>query len=181
MEGFHATPEVTGWQIVNMSFYGTVSIMFITLLAGTAAAQVKYATYENTRFGFSIDYPLTLTMQPAPFNNDGRAFVSKDKDVEMVAWAHYNALFRSVQSEFDEELKSYGDSVTYKRMLKDSFVISGAKDGRIFYQKTLYYKFKLTDVFFIFQIDYPVEQRKLYDAAVERISRSFRFDPNFDV
>ena len=153
----------------------------VVMSAGVAAAQVKYSNYENGRFGYSIEYPLTLAMQPPPMNGDGRIFLSKNKDVEMRVWGEYNALFRSVQQVFDEALETYGDGVTYKRKLKDSFVVSGTKDGKIFYQKTLYHKFESTDVFFTFTIEYPLGQRKLYDAVVEKVSRSFRFDPDFDV
>jgi len=158
------------------------AVSIVILFVVTGAAQVKYSTYENGRFGFSIDYPSTLLMQePPPLNGDGRSFVSKDNEVKMYVWAHYNALFRSVQEEFDEELKIYGGTVSYKRKLKDGFAFSGIKDGKIFYQKTLYHKFKSTDVFFIFMIEYPTERRRTYDPIVERISHTFRFDPDFDV
>src|SRR5262245_53644970 len=102
---------------------GLTICLAVLFFASTTMGQVKYSVYENSRFGYSIEYPSTLTMQPPPENGDGRIFLSKD--VELRVWANYNALFRSVQEEFDETLKSYGDAVSYKRKIADSFVVSG--------------------------------------------------------
>lgn len=149
----------------------------------SAFGQVKYSTYHNGRFFFSIDYPSSLlVMQDPPANNDGRIFLSRDSKVEMRAWASYNALFRSVEEQFAEDLKGHeGENVTYKTLSTNWFVISGLADGRIFYQKTLYHKFKETDVFYTFTIEYPKAEKGKYDQIVRRIEKSFRFDPNADV
>ena len=157
--------------------------LFVVVLLSVeiVAAQVKYSTYTNRCFGYSLQYPSTLRMQPADVTGSGRIFLSKDKDIEMGVWAHYNSLYRSVEEEFDEELKRYGNAISYKRILKNGFVVSGVKDGTIFYQKTLYHKFKSTDVYFTFTIEYPSERYKLYNAIVVKMSRSFRFNPYFDV
>ena len=152
------------------------------LFAFAASAQVKYSTYSNPRFGFSIEYPSELlVMQPPSFTGDGRVFTSKSGDAELRVWGQFNALFRSVAEERNEALKDYGQSVTYRKGLRNGFVISGLKDGKVFYQKTLYHKFKGVDVFYTFVLMYPVGQRKLYDPLVRRIANSFTFDPTADV
>ena len=158
------------------------TFLVVLVLALAGAAQVKDSTYNNQRFFFSIEYPSNfLTMQPAPANGDGRVFVSKDKQVEMRAYAQYNALFNSVEARLAEDIKLFGGRVTYKRLLDHSFVISGLKGNLIYYQKTLYHKLKETDVFYTFTIEYTASARKTYDPIVERIASSFRFDPNADV
>jgi len=51
-----------------------------------------WAIYENSRYGFSIDYPADWQMGEAPDNNDGRTFVSPDGDITCHAYGFQNAL-----------------------------------------------------------------------------------------
>jgi hypothetical protein len=155
----------------------------VLIFSGTAFAQVKYKTYVNGRFGYSILYPYELLqIQPPPFNGDGRRFLSKDKGAEMAVWGNFNALFRTVNEEYQGTLKDYGDGVTYKVLLKNGFVISGIKNDKIYYQKTLYHKFKENlDVFYTFTIEYKKSDREKFDAVIQKIAESFKFDPKADV
>jgi hypothetical protein len=143
----------------------------------------KYEKYTNPRFFFSIDYPSDLLqMQPPSENGDGRIFVSKDGSVEMRAWANYNAMFRSVQDEAratEVDLKNL--KIAYKKVSDSWFVISWFSGNKIHYRKTLYHKFKDTDVFFTFTIEYPKTQKKKFDPIVKRIEASFAFDADADV
>jgi hypothetical protein len=49
-------------------------------------------TYENARFGYSIDYPLDWTLGEAPTNNDGRDFTSDDEEALCSVFGFANAL-----------------------------------------------------------------------------------------
>jgi hypothetical protein len=42
------------------------------------ASAASWRLYHNTRFGATGEVPTTWRMQPAPMNNDGRAFLSPD-------------------------------------------------------------------------------------------------------
>ena len=53
------------------------AFMLIAVSAVPAEA-VTWRNYHNTRFGVTGDVPASWKMQPAPMNNDGRAFVSPD-------------------------------------------------------------------------------------------------------
>jgi hypothetical protein len=164
-----------------------LAIIFSILLFSTfVCGQTKYKTYHNARFGYSISYPSDLL---APNKEEdmpasGKIFLSKDRNVaEMRVFAHFNALFHTLDEQFKEDLKSYGaEKVTYKVLLKNSFVISGIKDGKIFYQKTLFRRIKEDlEVFYTFTIEYKESERQKYDSAVRKIVESFRFDPKADV
>src|SRR5437667_10189071 len=98
-----------------------IPVVAVFTLAQIASGQTNYETYTNGRFGYMIQYPSNLLkIKPAPFNGDGRAFISNDKKVEMRVWANFNATFLSVQEQFDEALKNYS-GITYKHLFKDSF------------------------------------------------------------
>ena len=71
-------------------------------------------------------------------------------------------------------------TITYKSLLKNGFAISGTAGDKIYYQKTLYRASK-GGVFYTFTIEYPLAERSKFDAAVQHIVRSFRFDPTADV
>jgi hypothetical protein len=170
---------MAGLAYFDMKFY---LILIVLTFSANTLGQVRYSTYTNQRFSFSIEYPSgLLQMQPPPINGDGRIFSSADKTVEMRAWANYNATFLTVREQFEEDQKSYGSEITYKFLGKDKFAISGIKNGNNFYQETLYHKFKETDVFYTFTIEYPNTKREVYDPIVRRIAKTFRFDPSADV
>lgn len=115
-----------------------VLVLAAIVLTATADAQNRFATYNNERFGYSIEYPSDLLkMQPPPENGDGRSFVSTYGSTEMIVWGEYNASDKTWQEEYESELKGFGSKPTYAVFRPGWFVISGIKDGRIYYQKTL--------------------------------------------
>ncbi len=158
--------------------YLLFTAMMMTGLVIGASAQSKFTTYSNDRFYFSIEYPSEmLKAQPAPANNDGRTFVSRDKAVEMRVWGQYNALDRTLTEEYNEALAGYGSGVTYKVLGDSSFVISGTAGSKIYYRKTML-RTGRNEVFYTFTIEYPKTQKSKFDSVVTRIARSFKFDPD---
>lgn len=158
-----------------------VSLVFIALAVSFAFGQSRYVTYNNARFGYSIEFPSELLeMQDESDNGDGTRFVSKDGSAEMRVWGQFNALNRSVRDEYAEALERADTNFTYKSLLKNGFAISGISGDKIYYQKTLYRPGK-GGVFYTFTIEYPAAEQAKFDAAVKRIVKTFKFDPSADV
>ena len=129
--------------------------------------RVTYRTYTNARYAYSISYPVGLLIpQGEPDNGDGQRFVSKDGSATLLAFGS-NRLDRSLQDEFQSAQENR--TVTYKVLKRDMFVVSGTKDGKIFYQKTLL----RGDVFKTFIIEYDEQERATFDTVTSRIARSF--------
>lgn len=171
---------------VDLLFGMKKLILLLSLIltgCGCAIGQTKYSTYTNNRYAYQIEYPLGLLIpsKVEDASNSGEIFYSKNKEVEMRVWGEYNALFKTWREECDFELKDLGAAATYTVLKPGWFVISGVKDGKIFYQKTLLRKLKEIDVFYTFTIEYPPAERAKFDAVVERIAKSFKFDPTADV
>ncbi|MFZ3335813.1 MAG: hypothetical protein WA199_07655, partial [Xanthobacteraceae bacterium] len=61
------------------------------LLAASAAKADSWLTYQNDRYGTTIDYPDVFKMQPPPDADDGRRFKSAD-GADFAVWASYFAL-----------------------------------------------------------------------------------------
>ena len=111
-------------------------------------------------------------MQDPPANNDGRTFLSPNGLIEMRVWGSNNALLRSLKQEYNSAIKDLGVKPSYKLLQRNGFVVSGQKKGIITYQKTLF----SDNVFYTFLIEYPAKDKKLYDAMVTRIARSFKIE-----
>jgi len=144
--------------------------------------QHKYETFENDRFFFSVEYPSDLLkLQPLPENDDGGTFLSTDNEIEMRVWGQYNAMSETLRARYSAALKSFTAKPSYMVLGKSSFVVSGIKNDKIVYIKTLYRKDKDADVFYTLTIQYPQTRRKELDSVVTRVANSFKILPGADI
>ncbi|MYL85009.1 hypothetical protein GTA51_18010 [Desulfovibrio aerotolerans] len=128
--------------------------------------------YGNNRFGFDLCFPAGIfTAQPAPENNDGRTFVSRDGRIELLVWGGHNALNRTLAQAFTEAKQEAGLAVTYQAMKNDWYVVSGYLDGKILYQKT----WLRGDVFYNLRLVYAESAREQADPILRAVVKSFRF------
>jgi len=79
-------------------------------------------------------------------------------------------LNETLLEEFNAVVKER-ENVSYKIYRKNFFVISGANDGKIFYQKTMA---KSGGAFVTFTIEYDESERESYDKIVTKIVDSFK-------
>jgi hypothetical protein len=150
-----------------------LSILFLIFILSVVApaAQTNYKTYANARFGYSISYPADLLKaQGETSNSDGQVFANDD--AEMRVFGTNMLLNKSLSKEYNAVVKEHGaENVTYKTLKKNFFVVSGAKDGKVFYQKTVA---RNGGSFVTFMIEYDAAKRGVYDKAVERMVKSFK-------
>ncbi len=147
---------------------------------------VRNDVYCNARFGYCIDYPGgKLFPQPESENGDGRIFVASDSNeiIRVYGFFMWNpedqrANVDQLKDLFNRDLKDADDEnpddklrVTYKKLGKDFFVISGFKRGKVYYQKTIVNK----DAFANLIIRYEPKDSLLYNKVADITSRSFRF------
>ncbi|MBN1882790.1 MAG: hypothetical protein JW885_11495 [Deltaproteobacteria bacterium] len=132
---------------------------------------VRYSRYINTRYGFSIPYPSELLIpQPPPSNNDGREFLSHDKQSQMSAWGTFNIMEETLAGRMASEKSDPDRTVTYEATQNDWFVISGYIDGRIFYIRT----YLVDDIFYTFYIVYDETLSDIFNPITAHISGEFR-------
>ena len=168
-------------SFIVASFF-TGLVCSLAMPGWVAASDVVWKEYVNGRFGFKIPYPASLVPQREPDNGGGRRFVSKDGKVELVAHAHYIGLNEgdSFHDRWNEALKEYGKSVTYKRKAATWFVISGVlPDGTEYYEKLHVQKHNYA----AFKITYPHAATAVYSPWVEKIAKEFvpfLPDPEYD-
>jgi len=148
-------------------FIAIVAI-FIVGFISQAVAEIPYKKYCNARFEFCVLYPVTFGMGPAPDNNDGREFYDRD-GFSMTASGMYNVLENSLKDEMKSQEEDF-DTVTYRRMKDNWFVLSGYSGKNILYIKT----FLAHDTLYHLYIRYPENLKKEYNTIVSKIARSFK-------
>ena len=135
------------------------------------AADPALDTYVNPRFAYAVTYPRgVLLPQGEAENGDGQRFVSPDGRAVLAVWGSHNALNQTLLSHHQDAVRDFGGRVTYQALRPDWYVFSGIRQGRIFYQKTLF----RDDIFKTFTFTYDATQRHLYDRIAAAISKSFQ-------
>ena len=140
-----------------------------------------YKTYCNGRFEYCIDYPSRILFpQPEPTNGDGCAFKNKQaEEILSVAgsYAYEEDGVDPIQSRFELELSgeneengNKGRVITYQKLGKTFFVVSGYQNGKVFYYKTII----KGNVIASARLQYNESERSIYDKASERIFKSFK-------
>ncbi|MBF0527809.1 MAG: hypothetical protein HQK55_00785 [Deltaproteobacteria bacterium] len=167
------------------SFMTTTYVTLCLLLAGLgisfptmaraqgASGGINYAIYNNPRFVYSIAYPEEILIpQGEADNGDGQKFLSKDGKVVMLVYGQFNVFNQTLKDAFSKALKEEtpGGKVTYKVLKGNWFVVSGKVSNRVFYQKTML----ADDTFKTFRIEYPEDQKGVFDKITEEIVKSFK-------
>lgn len=136
-----------------------------------------YNQYCNVRFGYCVDYPNFLNPQPESSNGDGRIFFNEKGDEVLRVFGRFNldaegetiSLERQYKTDIEDNLTKK-NIIIYKKLGKTFFVISGYRNGKIFYQKTI-----LKNGAFAFAfLQYPTNDKEIYDKVSTEIFKSFK-------
>lgn len=147
---------------------GAIGLLFVA-----PAKADQWLTYQNDRYGTTIDYPAQFKAEPPPGADDGRTFTSAD-GAKFSVYASYNAENFNLAEFQDFTLKNLdvGQAVAYKASGNNWFVISGTKGDSIFYERHLLsHGGQMTEGF---SMSYPAAAKQTYDPVVARMAKSFR-------
>ncbi|PBB21728.1 hypothetical protein [Mesorhizobium sp. WSM4313] len=159
-------PQRIGWSSV------AAILSLSTVMAATAMA--KPFTYVNARFGQSCTFPDDIFNKPMPEpeNGDGQQWLSAD-GASLTCSGIYNIDNDTPQAFVVQEKASTepGYKITYSKTGKNWAVLSGTKDGNIFYERRLFGK---DDVIRTVWIEYPAALKSKYDPLVGSIAKTLR-------
>jgi hypothetical protein len=153
-----------------------------TKLTSNQESDLAYDQYCNARFGYCIDYPTGVILpQPESGNGDGRIFTNKKGEEILRVFGRNNidpdGGQISIQQQYKEDVNQIkaknatGENIiTYQKLGKTFFVISGYKKGKIFYQKTI----MKDDTFAYAMLQYDKSDKAIFDKVSERIFKSFK-------
>jgi hypothetical protein len=137
-----------------------------------AAAQEKWVTYMNPRFGTIADYPANIftVRDPPPENGDGQSFRSGDGRAQLSIYGAYNAEGDTPQRYLE---KLAGEGVSYRRTTARTYVMSGTRNDQLFYERCNFQEGK-SDIINCFTVTYPAAEKVAWDPIVTRLSKSLR-------
>ena len=154
------------WRIAFGAYFLAVSAM--SALAGRLDAQLDdWATLKNERHGFAIAYPVSVFEQKSePTTDEGRVLLSKDGKAKLLVGAFENEDNKSLEDyrQFVKDDQYAGAAIDYDVIKQRWFVLSGTRNGEIFYQRVSFTcGGKLINSWAML---YPETERKTYDRVL---------------
>ena len=148
-------------------------VIGICAITNPAAAQQRWSTYINPRFGTTADYPSDMfnIRDPAPVNGDGQGFRTADGRAQL---SIYGA--RNVQNDKPADyVKKYVDpqGIAYKRTASRFYIVSRTRNSEIFYERCNF-RPHVNSIIDCINVTYPAREKVSWDSVVVRISRSLR-------
>jgi hypothetical protein len=155
-------------------FAGLAALSAFKVPAQGFAPSEEIATYFNKRHGFTLSYPTARFTPQEPLSDEGRVWVSHDGNAKLLAGALANDENLSL-GEYRQFLlkESYaGAEVDYAPMRDTWFVLSGTRDGTMFYERVTFTcgGRRINS----WAMLYPVAERQIYDRIVEKVARTYR-------
>ncbi|WP_431272792.1 hypothetical protein [Dankookia sp. P2] len=156
------------------------------LLAAPASAQPECGAlrggrplaYRNPAWGFGLDYPAGFVLDPEsiPQNGDSVRFWAAGRRATAVVTGLRNPEHQSLAAVLAEAERDIGEngrgSVTYRRVTRDWFVLSGYLADRIYYRRS--FLARGGAVIATLWIEFPRALKPCLEAAVATMSLSFR-------
>ncbi|WP_102959062.1 hypothetical protein [Mangrovicella endophytica] len=144
-----------------------IGLVLAAVMAGPVLADSF--TYANPRFGTSASFPAEAFPQalPEPTDRDGRAWRSP-QGAELFIYARANSGGETPAS--ITRARGQDDEVTYAKAGQRWAVVSGYRDGKIFYERYIFRGGLIHSV----AIRYPEALRGRYDRLVGPITMSLR-------
>ena len=133
-----------------------------------------WVRYGNERFGFSLEYPADLfRVERTSEAGDGRVFVARNGEARLLVGALTNVDDHSAKSyqDFLARTSYAGYNISYRPLGDDWLVLSGERQGKIFYEKAVFTCGG--QLISSFAMIYPTAQRATFDPLVARVANSF--------
>jgi|GEM_PF-2206009 len=173
LAGRSCTPPDTS-ALLNEEMETEVASAGVQGMGAPGTGNPGWASYENGLFGWQIEYPANL-LAPLPLtdNNAARGFRSADGAAELIVYGGPND-FGDVgrYRKFILGLGRHQD-LTYGPVGEDWFVLSGYRANRIFYEKYVFSEDR--EMVHAFALEYPRDQKDLYNEIAAQMSHSFTF------
>lgn len=143
--------------------------------------EITFKKYCSSKFGFCVEYPERILFpQGESDNGDGQIFKSKNAENYLQVYRDYRDMVAE-NSKFTLEdayqLDTWANDpdkpkrvLTYKKLGKNFYVVSGYNNGKVFYQKTII----IDDVLATCMIEYNETEKSVYDKVCDRIYKSFK-------
>jgi hypothetical protein len=164
---------IEGLPRMRCGTFGVALAGLALLCASPATAQdLGWRAYDDAKHGCALEYPATIFAADAPQPDEPRRFSSSDENVYFRVLGTVNS---AGWTPAEIKRKYLGSSmpgkIVYERTKDEFLVLSGYRNGNIFYTKVV-----VSDdrrVACILDLTYPRAMKHRFDRIVTRMSRSF--------
>jgi hypothetical protein len=155
------------------------SLTMILLTLGSQAQSreqrpVDWRTFEVPDFGTSIQYPASIfTPAGQPERGLGQRFERADGRAILSIYARPNEAGENPKTYLKNNLRLERSALDYVRIARSFFAISSERDGVILYSRCNF-SGGPGGAIHCFDLKYPQQEKRAWDAVVTRISLSLR-------
>ena len=154
-----------------------LAVILVTLVSSAQAQfrePVDWRTFEVPDFGTSIQYPASIfTPAGQPETGLGQRFERDDGRAVLSIYARPNEAGESPKTYLRNNLRVERSALDYVRIARSFFAISSERDGVILYSRCNF-SGGARGVIHCFDLKYPQQEKRAWDAVVTRISLSLR-------
>jgi hypothetical protein len=138
-------------------------------------AAAGWSRFDAPALGMSVDYPADLfsVREGAPEQGGGQRFRTADGRARLSVYVLANEDRATPAMYLKEHLRIRRGALSYRRVSRRFFAISGVHDGRIYYSRCNFDRGRNSRMHCIY-IVYPQREARAWDYIVTRISRSLR-------
>jgi hypothetical protein len=157
-------------------FRSLASFAVLTVLLSNAHAQSRggWRSFEVPDFGTIIQYPADIfTAVGNAEKGAGERFESADGRAVLSIYAFPNEVGETPTSYLRENLRTRRSALDYMRVPRSFFAISSEGGGVILYSRCNFSR-RSRSAIHCFDLKYPQEEKRSWDAIVTRISLSLR-------
>ena len=132
--------------------------------------QAQWPVYTNARYGTRISYPRALFRRGRESDNgDGIRFTAAD-GATLAVYGSRNIDGLSPRAFLAQQVTNEAGTITYRTAGANFVVLSGTREGRIFYDRFLFGD--PSGVVHAYSLEYPRRAQGVYGPVIARLSRS---------
>jgi len=141
------------------------------VVAQSPRGDVGWEAYTNRETGTRVDFPSRLFSVDAgaPERGVGRVFETDDGRAKFSAYSLENEESHTPQSYLRRFLVVDNSKIDYRRVTGRFFVVSGVRDGEVYYSRCNFYG-RIHCIY----MSYPQRETRAWDGIVTRVSNSLR-------
>jgi hypothetical protein len=140
----------------------------------TDTLSLKWQKFEIPEFGTTIEYPAAIfAPSGASPKGTGQSFDSQDRRAALSIYSRANRDWETPATYLRSNLRIDRSTLDYQRVTRSFFAVSMEREGLIFYSRCNFSS-RLGEAIHCFDLVYPQEEKRAWDAVVTRMSLSLR-------
>jgi hypothetical protein len=161
-------------QCLLATFITTVLALSTPARSLDRPSNIEWRTFTVQDFGTTVQYPANIFLPAGrPGKGIGRQFKSADGRANLSVYSLPNDAGETPATYLRHNLRMNRSALDYTRVARSFFAISSERNGVILYSRCNFSK-RGRGAIHCFDLAYPREEKRSWDAVVTRISLSLR-------